>query len=74
MKYQLRAILRANTYGGGVTLYVHNDIPFIKRFDLACELESISVEIKLPFIKSPIITTLYRPPPPPLEDVLIFNL
>ena len=37
-----------NTHGGGVELYVHNDIPFIKRLDLACELESISTEVKLP--------------------------
>ena len=26
-----------NTHGGGVALYVHNDISFIKRLDLACE-------------------------------------
>ena len=39
-----------NTHGGGVALYVHNDIPFIKRLDLACELESISIEVKLPFM------------------------
>ena len=51
-----------NTHGGGVALYVHNDIPFIKRLDLACELESIFIEVKLPFIKLLIVTALYRPP------------
>ena len=57
-----------NTHGGGVALYEHNDILFIKRLDLACELESISVEVKLPFIKPLIVTTLYRP----LEYLLRF--
>ena len=34
-----------NTHSGGVVqLYVLNDIPFIKRLDLACELESISID------------------------------
>ena len=50
-----------NTHGGGVALYVHNDIPFIKRLDLACELESIFIEVKLPFIKPFIVTALPRP-------------
>ena len=57
-----------NIHGGGVALYEHNDILFIKRLDLACELESISVEVKLPFIKPLIVTTLYRP----LEYLLRF--
>ena len=39
-----------NTYVGGVALYVHNDIPFINRLNLAYELESISIEVKLHFI------------------------
>ena len=60
-----------NTHGGGVALYVHNDIPFIKRLDLACELESISVEVKLPFMKPLIITALYHSPGVRTE---IFNL
>ena len=60
-----------NTHGGGVALYVHNDIPFIKSLDLACELESISIEVKLLFIKLLIVTALYRPPGVPIE---IFNL
>ena len=60
-----------NTHGGGVALYVHNDIPFIKRLDLACEIESISIEVKLPFMKPLIITALYHPPGVPTE---IFNL
>ena len=49
---------------------MHNDIPFIKRLDLACELESISIEVKIPFIKPLIVTALYRPPGVPTE---VFN-
>ena len=60
-----------NTHGGGVALYVHNDIPFSKRLDLACELESISVQVKLLFIKLLIVTALCRPPGVPIE---IFKL
>ena len=60
-----------NTHGGGGALYVHNDIPFIKRLDLARELESISIEVKLPFIKPLIVTALYRLPGVPIE---IFKL
>ena len=60
-----------NTHGGCVALYVHHDIPFIKRLDIAYELESISIEVKLPFIKPLIVTTLYPPsPPPPMEYLL----
>ena len=50
-----------NIRGGGVALYVHNDIPFIKRLDLPCELKSIPIEVKLPFIKLLIVTAFYRP-------------
>ena len=56
---------------------MHNDISFIKRLDLACELESISIDVKLPFIKPLIVTALYRPPPPPPPPgvpIEIFNL
>ena len=34
-------------------------LPFIKRLDLACELESIFIEVKLPFMKPFSITALY---------------
>ena len=67
-----------NTHVGGVALYTHNNIPFIKRLDLACESESISIEVKLHFIKPVIVTALYPPipppPPPPRVPFEIFNL
>ena len=49
------------TSGGGVALFVHNDITFIKRSDLSCKLESLSIELKIQNIKPIIVTTLYRP-------------
>ena len=76
MKYQLRTIFLVrkgrNTHSGGVALYVRNDIRFIKRLDLACELESISIDVKLPFMKPLIFTALY--PPSPGVPIEIFNL
>ena len=36
-----------NTSGGGVALFVHSDVLFIKRSDLSCELESLSIELKI---------------------------
>ena len=56
-----------NTSGGEVALFVHNDIPFIKRSDLFCEMESLSIELKIQNIKPIIVTTLYRPPGKPDE-------
>ena len=48
---------------------MHNDTPFIKRLDLAYELESISIEVKLPFIKPLIVTALYCPPGVPIGSL-----
>ena len=56
-----------NTSGGGVALFVHNDIPFIKRSDLSCKLESLSIELKIQNIKPIIVTILYGPPGKPVE-------
>ena len=50
-----------NASGGGVALFVHNDIPFIKRLDLSCKLESLSIKLKIQNIKLIIVTTLYHP-------------
>ena len=56
-----------NTSGGGVALFVHNDIPFIKRSDLSCKLESLSIKLKIQNTKPIIVTTLHRPPGKPVE-------
>ena len=63
-----------NTHDGGVTLYVHNDTPFVNRLDLACEVESISIEVKLPFIKPLIVTALYCYTVIPGVPIEIFDL
>ena len=50
-----------NTSGGGVALFVNNDILFIKPSDLSFELESLSIKLKSQNIKPIIVTTLYHP-------------
>ena len=56
-----------STSGGGIALFVRNFIPFIKRLDLCCDLESLSIELRLQNIKSITVTTFYRPPGKPVE-------
>ncbi len=52
-----------NRYGGGVVLYVHDNIPFSIRNDMIPEhLEIISIEVNRPYNKSFLISTWYRPP------------
>ena len=47
---------------GGVAMYLHKSVQFISRdeFNVICQ-ETLSVEIKLPFTKPIILTTIYRP-------------
>ena len=50
-----------NRFGGGVAVYIHNTIQFTFRGDLKdLDLETITVELNLPFIKPTVLTTLYR--------------
>ena len=59
-----------NSFGGGVAIYIHSTIQFTLREDLKyLDLETITVELNLPFIKPIVLTTLYRPEGP----VEIFN-
>ena len=52
-----------NRYGGGVVLYVRDNIPFSERKDLISkDLEMVCIEINRPYNKSLLINVWYRPP------------
>ncbi len=52
-----------NRFGGGVVLYVRQNISFSDRIDLIPgELEMVCIELSLPYNKSLLISTWYRPP------------
>ena len=52
-----------NRYGGGVVLYVRDNIPFSVRNDLIPNhLEMVCIEVSRPYNKSFLISTWYRPP------------
>ena len=52
-----------NRYGGGVVLYVRENLPYTIREDLVpVRLEMICVEINLPYNRSFLVSTWYRPP------------
>ena len=42
------------------------DIKFIKRDDLLTNIESISIELVIPYVKPIIVTSIYRPPGSPV--------
>ena len=59
-----------NYFGGGVAIYVHKSIRFKECVDLGMtELETITIELNIPFVKPIILTTIYRPERP----VEVFN-
>ena len=52
-----------NRFGGGVVLYICENIPFLERKDLIPDnLEMLCIEVKKPYNKSVLISTWYRPP------------
>ena len=55
-----------NKYGGGVAIYVSEDIKFKKRDDLLTNIESISTELVIPYVKPIIVTSIYRTPGSPV--------
>ena len=64
------AIIRKdrNKHGGGVALYIHQNINFELKGELMCdEIESISVQIKNGKFKPFIVTSIYRPPGKPVS-------
>ena len=48
--------------GGGVAIYVRNNIKCKMREDFGDDLESISVELEALYVKCILVTTVYRPP------------
>ena len=60
-----------NRAGGGVVLYIRDNIPFSKREDLVpSNLEMVCAEINRPHSKSFLVCTCYRPPN---SDTDLFN-
>ena len=52
-----------NSHGGGVCVYVRNDIAYNKRTDLMQDnLESLWIELKLPKTRPILVCVAYRPP------------
>ena len=52
-----------NRHGGGVALYIRDNLSFTIRNDLVpVQLEMICVEINLPYNRSFLVSTWYRPP------------
>ena len=51
-----------NKYGGGIAIYVSEDVKFKTRDDLLTNIESISIELAIPYVKPIIVTSIYRPP------------
>ena len=56
-----------NKRGGGIAIYVSEDIKFKKRDDLLTNIESISIELVIPYVKPIIVTLIYRPPGSPVD-------
>ena len=48
--------------GGSVAMYVKENLNFKVRHDLIFDIESISIQLDINYIKPIIISTLYRPP------------
>ena len=62
-------------HGGGVAMYAHESLMFEFRNDFnVAELESLTIEIRLPFTKPIILMTLYRPEGPVKVYNNILNL
>ena len=52
-----------NRFGGGVVIYIRNNLLHSQRNDLATDdLEMACIEVKLPYNKSFLVVTWYRPP------------
>ena len=57
-----------NVHGGGVALYIHQNVQFELMEDLTCEeLESVTVQIKNGNFKPFFFTSIYRPPGKPVS-------
>ena len=48
-------------HGGGVAMYIRNEIKFLQREDMKTDFESLTVEIDIQYVKPILVTTIYRP-------------
>ena len=61
--YTLLQKRRKNGAGGGIGVYIRNDLNFVVREDLpGDDIEAIFIEIKPKQAKSFIVATVYKPP------------
>ena len=57
-----------NRFGGGIAVYVQNNIPVKVRMDLMVDdIEVIWLQINLPYVKPLLIGCVYRPPSAPMD-------
>ena len=49
-------------HGGGVAMYVRNELSFMTRHDPVLDIESLSIQLGIKYVKPIIVSTLYRPP------------
>ena len=49
-------------HGGGVAMYVRNELSFMTRHYLVLDIESLSIQLDIKYVKPIIVSTLYRPP------------
>ena len=49
-------------HGGGVAMYVRNELSFTTRHDLVLDIESLSIQLDIKYVKLIIVSTLYRRP------------
>ena len=53
-------------HGGGVALYIRNEIKFLQREDMKTDFEFLTVETDIQYVKPILVTTIYR-----LSDSLV---
>lgn len=64
---------RKTGIGGGVIVYIRDDLKWQRRFDLESDIESIVVEIFVEKYKSFIVCVMYRPPDSSLHGTKNFE-
>ncbi len=63
-----------NRDGGGVAIYLRNNIPFLERSDLISDnVEALCLEIRKPKSKPVLVSTWYRPPDSNIELLECFE-
>ena len=49
-------------HGGGVAMFISEEIKFLKREDLETDFESLTVELNIQYVTPILVTTIYRLP------------